>query len=69
MECKRCGHIWEPNVKEPKQCPRCKQYYYNKPREWEHKDLVPAPINIEPEKKQEDVEVVTEKKQSSIDLD
>lgn len=36
MECKRCGHIWIPRGRPPKQCPKCKQYYYDKPREWVH---------------------------------
>lgn len=33
-KCLRCGHEWISNVEEPKQCPKCKQYYYNKPRTW-----------------------------------
>lgn len=25
-KCIRCGYVWEPRTKEPKSCPRCKQY-------------------------------------------
>jgi len=25
-ECKRCGYTWYSKVKEPKQCPKCKNY-------------------------------------------
>ncbi len=30
--CAKCGHTWEIklNGKEPKICPRCKSYYWNK---------------------------------------
>ena len=35
MECKRCGYEWVSKVENPKQCPKCKQYYYNIGREWE----------------------------------
>ena len=30
-KCQRCGYKWEPKVKEPKQCPRCKQYEWKTP--------------------------------------
>ena len=34
--CERCGHRWLPNslhtTEEPKVCPKCKSYYWNKPR-------------------------------------
>ncbi len=29
--CQRCGHMWVPRL-EPKSCPKCKTYYWNKPR-------------------------------------
>lgn len=54
ITCKRCGHTWIPIVKEPKQCPKCKQYYYNKEREWEKKvedsDKLNDIVEVEPEK-------------------
>lgn len=30
-QCKRCEYAWESNLEEPKTCPRCKSYYWNKP--------------------------------------
>lgn len=29
-KCKRCGLEWEPRVKEPRACPRCHSYDWNK---------------------------------------
>ena len=31
-KCKRktCGHEWDARVKNPKQCPKCKSYNWNK---------------------------------------
>jgi len=26
MKCESCGYEWEPRVKDPKACPRCKRY-------------------------------------------
>jgi rubrerythrin len=34
MECIRCGYVWNNRKAIPKQCPSCKQYYYNKEREY-----------------------------------
>lgn len=34
LECKRCLYKWNSKVKKPKQCPNCKQYFYDKEREW-----------------------------------
>lgn len=34
MDCKRCGYIWKEKKSKPKQCPNCKQYYYNKKPLW-----------------------------------
>ncbi len=34
--CERCGHEWVPNRKsiaEPKVCPKCKNPYWNRPRQ------------------------------------
>lgn len=32
-KCHRCGHIWFPRTKRtPKQCSRCKNIYWNKPK-------------------------------------
>lgn len=28
--CLICGYIWEPRAEEPKQCPKCKRYDWNK---------------------------------------
>jgi len=30
--CKQCGHSWTPKVLDPKQCPECKAYDWNKTR-------------------------------------
>ena len=33
--CERCWHRWapkQPNTPEPKNCPKCKSPYWNKPR-------------------------------------
>ena len=30
LECVRCGHRWIPQVKSPKQCPKCRSRYWNK---------------------------------------
>ena len=30
--CLRCGYTWHNRTEEPKQCPRCKSMYWNKPR-------------------------------------
>lgn len=73
MECKRCGHVWEPKVEIPKQCPKCKQYYYNRPREWEHKgtneydDIVPPIIGAD--KIEEVIEKVKEADKHSVKFD
>jgi len=29
-KCKKCGHTWESRTDEPKACPRCKRYDYDK---------------------------------------
>lgn len=34
MRCKRCGYIWKEKKAIPKQCPKCKQYYYNRMPLW-----------------------------------
>ena len=31
--CNKCGYIWEPRKKDPKQCPRCKQYGWGNKKE------------------------------------
>jgi len=31
-ECLRCGRLWESRTKNPKQCPKCKSPYWNKPK-------------------------------------
>lgn len=31
LECKRCGHSWEPIVVAPRACPNCTSYLWNKP--------------------------------------
>ena len=28
LMCVRCGHVWEPYVRSPKKCPRCRQVWY-----------------------------------------
>lgn len=67
MECKRCGYVWEPmGNKKPKQCPKCKQYYYDKEREWVKKSS--APINIEQPKSTEEV-VEKDIKEKKVSLD
>lgn len=45
MDCKRCGYIWEARVQVPKQCPKCKQTYYNRPRSWEEVKKEPQVTN------------------------
>jgi predicted Zn-ribbon and HTH transcriptional regulator len=32
-QCKKCGYEWESRIEEPKVCPYCKQYDWNKQRE------------------------------------
>ena len=29
-ECKRCGYEWKSKMEEPKCCPKCKRYDWNK---------------------------------------
>ena len=34
--CERCGHKWMPrenNTEEPRVCPKCKNPYWNRPRQ------------------------------------
>lgn len=26
VKCRLCGYEWEPRIKQPKACPRCKRY-------------------------------------------
>ena len=33
LECLRCGHEWIPRGKKPKQCPKCRSPYWDKPRQ------------------------------------
>jgi len=35
LKCLVCGYKWEPRIKLPKQCPRCKRYDWNKEKEVE----------------------------------
>jgi len=32
-KCKRCGYKWESRVKDPKVCPRCKRYDFDKDKD------------------------------------
>jgi len=34
-KCLRCGNTWHPRTQNPKQCPKCKSPYWNKPRKEE----------------------------------
>jgi predicted Zn-ribbon and HTH transcriptional regulator len=36
-ECKRCGHRWVPNKPNPTVCPKCKSYFWNKPKKVKEK--------------------------------
>ena len=29
--CKRCSHVWIPQVSKPLHCPKCKSPYWNRP--------------------------------------
>lgn len=29
VKCLKCGYKWEVRVKKPKECPRCKSYYWD----------------------------------------
>jgi predicted nucleic acid-binding Zn-ribbon protein len=72
MECKRCGHVWEPKVEVPKQCPHCKQYYYNRERQWERTsapEFITADKLINSEKVDEVITKVTEADKRSVKLD
>lgn len=31
LTCKRCGHNWTSKLDNPKACPKCKSYYWQKP--------------------------------------
>lgn len=52
--CQRCGHIWVPRL-EPKSCPKCKTYYWNKPRKalerkertMEKRHILDIPVTLE----------------------
>jgi Zn finger protein HypA/HybF involved in hydrogenase expression len=33
LECKRCGHKWNPRKKEVIICPKCKSPYWNREKE------------------------------------
>ena len=37
LKCLRCGHAWIQRKEKPKQCPKCKSPYWNKPRKKEVK--------------------------------
>lgn len=58
MECLKCGHIWEPRVDKPLECPSCRQRKYDKPRVFTSR----TPINIVPEKKDEQPQPTKQKK-------
>ena len=47
LECLRCGHEWIPRNKnkKPKQCPRCKNKYWNHKRQKEIIDEILKNIN------------------------
>ena len=30
MKCQQCNYQWESRTKQPKQCPRCKRYDWDK---------------------------------------
>lgn len=30
-QCKRCGYNWTSRTKNPKCCPKCKSYFFDKP--------------------------------------
>jgi len=32
-QCKKCGYSWESRINNPKVCPRCKSYNWNKEKE------------------------------------
>lgn len=32
-ECKKCNYTWESKIENPKSCPRCKRYDWNKNNE------------------------------------
>lgn len=32
VKCLRCGNVWTPMVEHPKQCPACRNSYWDKPR-------------------------------------
>jgi len=34
-QCLRCGNKWTPRTENPKQCPKCKSPYWNKPKKRE----------------------------------
>ena len=57
-ECFRCGHKWvSKSNKKPQQCPKCKQYYYDKPAGWEYtqpKQQPDVPITIREEEQKKD---------------
>jgi len=32
MKCNRCGYMWVARIVRPRMCPRCKSFYWNRPR-------------------------------------
>lgn len=32
LKCLRCGYTWTPKKENPKSCPNCHQYRWNKPK-------------------------------------
>ena len=32
LTCLRCGNTWQNRIPKPKQCPKCKSPYWNKPK-------------------------------------
>jgi len=36
LHCNRCNHSWVPRIV-PVQCPRCKSYYWNEPKDFDRR--------------------------------
>lgn len=37
LKCLRCNYLWKPRIENPRSCPTCKRYDWNKPKKEEVK--------------------------------
>ena len=40
LTCKRCGHQWVPRIPDPRACPKCQSYLWDKEKEQKSKPII-----------------------------